>query len=136
MTVLILALTLAMQTGASPVQTIAKEMMSQIDEPRQAVARDAAELSALWRQHAPAKPAPTVDFKTRTVVAVFLGSRMSAGYAVEITGTREDKGMLVVQWQERKPNRDEVTAQIITSPAVIASIPKFSGEIKFEKVDP
>ncbi len=136
MTALILAVTLAMQTGASPVQTIAKEMMSQIDEPKQAVVRDATEFAELWRQHAPAKPAPAVDFKTRTVVAVFLGSRMTAGYTVEITGTREDKGTLIVQWQERKPGRDDVTAQIITSPAVIATIPKFSGAITFEKVDP
>lgn len=131
----LLTLALAAQAGASTVQTIAKETMSQVDTPKQVVARDATEWAALWRQHS-GQQRPVIDFKTRTVVAVFLGSRSSAGYAVEIIGTREDKGTVTVLWQEKRPNRDEVAAQIITSPAVIASIPAFKGEIKFEKVDP
>lgn len=136
MKIVLLAMALAAQAGAAPVQSIAKEMMSQVDVPKQAVAHDAAEWAALWRQHAPGRPAPTVDFKTRTVVAVFLGTRSTAGYAVEITGTRQEKGALIVQWSERQPARDQITAQVLTSPAAIASVPKFTGEIKFEKVDP
>ena len=73
--------------------------------------------------------------RTRTVVAVFLGTRTTGGYAVDIVNTREAGGALVVQWQERRPARDVITAQVITTPAVIASIPKFAGEIRFEKVD-
>ena len=116
MKIMLLAMALAAQAGATPVETIAKDIMSQVDVPKQAVVHDATEWAALWRQHAPAHPAPAVDFKTRTVVAVFLGSRNSAGYAVEITGTRQEKGTLIVQWSERRPGRDEITAQIITSP--------------------
>ena len=136
MKIVLLAMALAAQAGAAPVQSIAKEVMSQIDVPKQAVAHDAAEWAALWRQHAPGQPVPAVDFKTRTVVAVFLGTRSTAGYAVEITGTRQEKGALIVQWSERRPARDQITAQVLTSPAAIASVPKFTGEIKFEKVDP
>ena len=43
--------------------------------------------------------------------------------------------MLIVEWQERRPQRGEVSAQVLTSPAVIATVPKFAGEIKFEKVE-
>ena len=136
MKIVLLAVALAAQAGAVPVQTIAKDVMSQVEMPKQAVAHDAAEWAALWRQHAPRQPVPAVDFKTRTVVAVFLGTRSTAGYAVEITGTRQEKGALIVQWSERRPGRGDITAQVITSPAAIASIPRFTGEIKFEKVDP
>ena len=134
---LTLILAVAMQAAApSPVTLIAKDAMSNVDSPRQAVARDNAEWAALWRAHAGDSAPPTVDFNTRTVVAVFLGSRPSAGFGVEITGTRQDNGALIVQWQERRPSRDDIAAQVITSPAVIASVPKHAGEIKFEKVVP
>lgn len=130
-------LALAMQTPAPApgVVVIAKESMSHVDEPRQIVARTTAEWAALWRQHAGTTTPPAVDFNTRTVVAVFLGTRMAGGYAVEIVGTRESSGTLVIEWQERRPGRDMITAQVITTPAVIATIPKFAGEITFEKVD-
>lgn len=128
-------LALTMQTAAPPpITVIAKEMMSQVESPRQAVARTAAEWEKLWREHSGDPKPPAVDFATRTVVAVFLGSRPSAGYSVEITGTRRDKGALVVQWQERRPPADAILAQVLTSPATFASIPKFAGEIRFEKV--
>ena len=126
-----LILTFALQAGA--VETIATESMSQIDVPKQAVARTAEEWTALWRQHAGETAAPKVDFAARTVVAVFLGSRMSGGFGVEITGTKRQGNVLIVEWRERRPQPGNVAAAVITSPAHIASIPKFTGEIKFEK---
>ena len=127
---------LAAQAGAAGVDTISREAMSYVDEPRQAVARTAAEWATLWRQHAGDTPAPKVDFTKRTVVAVFLGSRSTAGYAVEITGTRKVGSALVVEWREGKPEPGHVTAQVITSPAHLVSIPKFAGEIRFEQSEP
>lgn len=131
-----LMLATAMQAAApSPVQIVSRQAMSMVDEPRQVVARTAAEWATLWRQHAGEQPLPKVDLGTRTVVAVFLGTRSSAGYAVEITGVRQAGGVLIVEWQERRPESGLVTAQVLTSPAVIATVPKFAGEIKFEKVE-
>jgi hypothetical protein len=125
-------LMLAMQ--APSIQTIVADMMSQIESPKQAVARTPVEWTKLWREHAGETPVPKIDFGSRTVVAVFLGTRSSAGYLVEITGTRLDQGALVVEWRERRPERDQVSAQVITSPAHIATIPKFAGDIRFEQV--
>lgn len=132
---MLIGLVLMMTMQAPPIQTIATDAMSQIEEPKQAVARTPAEWTALWRQHAGDTALPKVDLGSRTVVAVFLGTRMSAGYVVEITGTRQDKGALIVQWRERRPEPGMVTAQVITSPAHIATIPKFAGEIRFEKAE-
>lgn len=133
MRLLSLLLTAILQAAIPTVQTVARETMSQVDVPEQAIARNPAEWAALWRRHAPSGPPPAVDFASRTVVAVFLGSRPSGGFDVEITGTRETGGVLTVQWQERRPDPGDVTAQILTSPFHIATIPKFAGEIRFEQ---
>ena len=131
-----LILVTAMQAAVpSRVTVVSRETMSMVEDPKQAVARSAAEWAALWRQHAGDKPLPAVDFGSRTIVAVFLGTRSSAGFAADITGTREANGVLIVEWQERRPQKGEVSAQVLTSPAVIASVPKFAGEIRFEKVE-
>lgn len=125
-------LALAMQAAAF--DTIASDTMSGIETPRQAVARNDQQWAALWQQHAGlGKAAPPVDFSKRTVVAVFLGSRPSAGYRVEVSGTRQEGKTLIVTWREIAPGRDSLLAQVITSPAHLVSIPRFEGEIAFEK---
>jgi hypothetical protein len=122
-----------LQSPAPAFDTVARDDSSGIEEPRQLAVRSAGEWSRLWREHDGSRPAPRVDFATRTVVAVFLGTRPSAGYAVEITGTRADGADLVVQWSERRPEKGMVTAQILTSPAHIVTVPKVAGTVRFEK---
>lgn len=117
----------------APIETLARSSDSGIDEARQAVARSADEWTTLWREHAGNTPAPPVDFSRRTVLAVFLGTRPSAGYAVEIVRTRADGTGLVVEYRERAPEPGMVAAQILTSPAHIVSVPKTTGPIRFEK---
>lgn len=134
MTVAALIVALAIQMAApAPFQPVARDMMSQIDMPRQAVVRTPEEWTALWRQHG-GGDVPKVDFSARTVVAVFLGTRTSGGFSVEFVGTKESAGVLTVQWRERRPERGDVTAQVLTSPMLAVTIPKFAGEIRFEKV--
>jgi PrcB C-terminal len=135
MTLFALIVSLAMQAAPSPpFQTVARDMMSQVDMPRQVVVRTPAEWTALWRQHSTAD-VPAVDFASRTVVAVFLGSRMSAGFSAEFVRTQEAGGVLTVYWTERRPDRGDITAQVITSPMHAAAIPRFAGEIRLEKVE-
>ncbi len=129
-------LSFAVQAASPAIQTVVTDSLSQVEDPKQAIARTPAECEALWRQHAGPAPVPKVDFASRTVVAVFLGTRSSAGYGVEITGTRTEKETLVVEWRERRPKPGDLTAQVITSHAHIATIPKFAGEIRFAKVSP
>lgn len=134
-TIITLILAMAMQATPSSVKVVSRESMSRVEDAKQVVARTPAEFTALWREHAGDVKPPAVDFASRTVVAVFLGTRTSGGFSAEIVGTRESAGALIVQWRENRPGRDEVAAQVMTSPAIIVSIPKFAGEIKFEKVE-
>ncbi|MGV7643070.1 protease complex subunit PrcB family protein, partial [Mycobacterium kansasii] len=77
-------------------QTLNTNMMSGVSRPEQVVARTEPEWRALWERHAPGRTPPAVDFSKNMVVAVFLGSRPSGGYQVQITGVRTQGTTLIV----------------------------------------
>jgi hypothetical protein len=135
-----LVLAIAMQAAGVPpttppaLRTIEHGQISWVDSPRQAVARTPQEWAALWRSHAPDRPLPAIDFSKDMVVAIFLGSRPSAGYAVDITGIKEANGAVVVQYHETQPSSNVVTAQVITDPYHIVVIGKRAGDVIFENV--
>jgi hypothetical protein len=128
------ALAAALQGNAS-LRVLDRGDQSNMDDGRQTVARTAAELSAMWRLHAPERPQPKVDFAREMVVAVFLGTRPTAGFAIDIVGTKEDAGALVVQYRETRPAKGLLTAQVLTSAYAIVALPRHEGAVKFERVD-
>jgi hypothetical protein len=107
---------------------------SNIDSAQQVVVRSAADWGALWKKHAPERPLPAVDFAKETVAAVFLGTRNTGGFGVEIVGAGQKAGTFVVQYRETKPGADTITAQVITSPFLLVAMPKVDGDVKFERV--
>jgi hypothetical protein len=133
-----LLMVIAMQTGPRPdaaIRTIERGQTSRVGSAREVVARTPQEWAGLWHAHAPERPVPDVDFSRETVVAVFLGSRPTAGYSVEIVGVKEGVGGLVVQYYETAPRADMIRAQIITDPFHIVAIPKATGNVVFERVE-
>jgi hypothetical protein len=110
--------------GTIAMTTLNSDQMSGIGREQQAVARTEAEFQALWAKHAVGRPAPAVDFSKHMVIGVFLGSRPSAGFQVQITSVRRDGNVLVVEWAERRP----------TAPSHIITVPMHTGEVRFEKV--
>ena len=118
------------------VTTINTDRMSGIDAAQQSVVRTEAEWNALWQKHAPGRPAPAIDFAKNMVVAVFLGSRPSAGYAVQITDVVSEGNALIVRWQESRPAAGTSAAAVMTAPAHLVSVPRRDGPVKFEKVGP
>ena len=67
------------------------------------------------------------------VIGVFMGSRPSAGFAVEILAVEERAGATVVSYREKAPARDAVAAQVITSAYQLVAVPRRTGEVRFEK---
>ena len=116
--------------------TLAQGTMSNIEEPRQVVVRTAAEWQALWKEHDPQGAVPAVDFAQSIVVGVFLGSRPTAGFAVEIAAVREEAGRTVVEYVERRPPRDELVAQILTSPFHVVRLGRTAGAVEFRRRTP
>jgi len=115
--------------GAPALRSILKGASSNIDSPRQAVARTQAEWSALWKAHDFDQPEPRVDFSREMVVAVFMGGRPTAGFAVEITSVADG----VVTYRETVPAAGGITAQVLTAPFHIVAVPKQAGTLKFSK---
>jgi hypothetical protein len=125
----VMALLLALQ-ATLPMTTIARGANSQIMDARQAVVQNENEWRALWRDHAGDAPAPpAVDFTRFTVVGLFAGSRPSAGYSVEITSVTTRNGETILEYVERQPAADAITAQVITSPFHIVRIAKTAGPV-------
>jgi hypothetical protein len=124
----------AMQAPAP--RTIEKGDQSNVDSAMQALVRTDAEWTALYRKHNFDRQPPKVDFAREMVVAVFMGSRSTAGYTTSILTAMEVKGVLVVRYNEAMPKAGMMTAQIITAPYHIVGIPKATvTDVKFEKVD-
>ena len=113
--------------------TIFRGTQSRIEEPRAVVIRTAGEWSDLWKAHAPAAPVPIVDFRREMVVAVFLGTRPTGGYSVEIA-TIESKGNeTVVIYRAEEPPRDAMATQALTSPAHLVRLAARRGAVRFER---
>jgi hypothetical protein len=131
---LLAALAVLMLQGIAPMRTLARGDQSFIESERQVVARSAAEWIALWRQHDPDRPVPAVDFAKEMAVGVFLGSRNTAGFSVEIVSATVEQGTLVVRYRQQAPSPDAITAQVITMPFHLVAMPKASGDVKFQRV--
>jgi len=130
----VIGLVVAVHSAILPMRTVDKGTQSGVDDPRTVAVRSADDWTTLWRAHAVGKAPPAVDFSREMVVGVFLGSRPTAGYAVEIVGVREESAALVVQYRTASPGGDVMTAQVITSPFHLVAVPKREGDVRFEKV--
>lgn len=128
----------ALQGGAAaePGRQLDRGGQTFVDDRRQVVARTQEEWSALWKQHAPDRPMPRVDFAKEMVIGVFMGSRPTAGFSVRIVSAAEDRGEFVVRYLEQRPAADRMTAQVITSPYHIIAVPRSAAPAKFVSVPP
>src|SRR5262245_3242198 len=115
-------------------KSVDKEPMSGIDTARQVTVRGATDFATLWKSHAADRKMPDVDFNGSMVVGIFLGSRPTAGFGVEIVSAQAEGGALVVKYREARPGRDAISAQVITAPFHLVAVPKFEGTVRFEKL--
>lgn len=127
----LLPLVMMTATPAADLQTIARGTLSGVERPRRVVVRNDEEWRALWKEHAPDQEPPAVDFRARTVIAVFLGSRNTAGYGIEVRSVQREDGKTTVHVHEHRPGPDLVLAQIITTPFHITSVLRLDGPVVF-----
>ena len=136
MKVAIAALLVAVLQSSLPMRSIDQGPESRIDMSKQVSARTADEWDALWKDHGGGRARPAVDFTKEVVAAVFLGSRPSAGYSVQIVRARQEGASLVVSYRETRPAPGALAAQVLTSPYHIVAIPKGSTtDVKFERAN-
>lgn len=114
-------------------RALASGSQSQITTARERLVTSQAEWTALWAEHAPGQPAPAVDFARSSVVALFLGTRPTAGYGIRLREARVDGDTLMVRYEEQTPGPDTMAAELLTSPFLIVALPRHSGPVRFDK---
>jgi protease stability complex PrcB-like protein len=120
--------------GSTELARVAKGDMSGVQTMRQVTVRTAAEWQKLWKEHSPEEKMPAVDFNSNMVVGIFLGSKPSAGYQVEILNVRPEGSDLVVEYAQKQPGRGMMSAQMLTEPYDLVAVPKHAGPVRFVAV--
>lgn len=126
-----LAAALLLQPTGAAFRVIERGGQSRIEDARRVVVRSADQFAALWRQHS-ARPQPAVDFSKESVVGIFLGTRATAGYGVEVVSITRSASGTLVRCVEVAPPADAVTAQVLTFPYVIVATPLLRPPVQFE----
>jgi len=121
--------------GSVPLRPLDRGDSSLISQPQQVTARTEDEWTTLWRQHAPTRPRPEVDFSREMVMGVFLGGRPTAGFRVEILDARFESDTMVVRFRETRPSADAISAQMLTSPYQLVALSARATAIRFEKAE-
>eukprot|EP00585_Thalassiosira_rotula_P012761 CAMPEP_0196131004 /NCGR_PEP_ID=MMETSP0910-20130528/1174_1 /TAXON_ID=49265 /ORGANISM="Thalassiosira rotula, Strain GSO102" /LENGTH=235 /DNA_ID=CAMNT_0041390407 /DNA_START=69 /DNA_END=776 /DNA_ORIENTATION=+ len=75
---------------------------------------------------------PLEVFDNRMVIAVFMGSRSTGGYGVEITSVDQKKDGLVVNFKTSAPAPGDMVSQAFTQPYHIVSVPTTDANVRFE----
>ena len=126
------ALSIASMSAQTPSFTnIAKGDASGQQTAKQVTVRTAAEWTAVWKEHSPTEKMPAVDFAKNMVVGIFLGSKPSTGYEVEIVGVRTEGKDVIVEYVQKQPGRGTMAAQILTEPFHLVATAKHAGTVRF-----
>jgi len=127
----VVALSVALAGGViaadDAVRTLARGSQSGVKKPDRVVAKNQEEWTALWKRHlgeAQTTEAPKVDWSKEMVLAAFMGTRNTGGYALQITGAKEQEGKLTVQVEAKVPKPGGFVTQSITSPFHMVAVPK------------
>ena len=100
------------------------------------VIRDRGAWEAAWRTlhgGVAENAAPEVNFERRMVVLVALGEMSTGGYAVDIQGVVPGDAATVVRYTVTQPGPGCMTSQAITTPVAVASAPRATGAVRFER---
>lgn len=81
------------------------------------------------------KSLQTVNFNTHNVALLDMGLHLSGGYAISVTSVEQGDGFVRVNVASRAPGRDCVTAQVLTSPFVLVTIPKTDDVVFSETLE-
>jgi hypothetical protein len=117
-----------------PFTILAQGIASGVGQPTQIVVRSQSDWAALWSRHARtqlASPPPPVDFSRDMVVALFMGERPTAGYAIEVTRIERTDAGLAVHYRATGPDPAAMNAQVLTRPFQLIRLPRVDDAVTF-----
>ncbi|HYC03776.1 MAG TPA: protease complex subunit PrcB family protein [Azospirillaceae bacterium] len=112
--------------------------ISRAQSPTFLVARTDAEWRALW--DLVGERAPGAMPENLMALAVFLGSRNSSGWGVEIVDIRVDRRQgrreqLLAEYREIRPTSEQFQAQVLTSPWAITLVDRSDFPVRYGKAE-
>ncbi len=121
--------------GNQPVEVIQRKTISfnGPESEQTVVANTPAEWADFWEQHATGQPPVQFNPDKETLVAIFLGSRNTGGYSVELDSVRQENGSIHVYYKERKPGMSQAVTQAFTTPGLVITLPKTTRQIVVEE---
>ena len=128
------ALCVTSASAQAALTSVAKGNTSGHQNAKQVVVRTPAEWKALWSEHSATEKMPAVDFGSNMVVGIFMGTKPSAGHAVEIVAVRTHDKDVIVEFVQTQPGRGTMAAQILTEPYHLVSVPRHAGAVRFSQV--
>jgi hypothetical protein len=97
-----------------------------VDRPTYRLVRSTDELLTIWNQAYGASlnvpPLPRVDLSRETILAVFMGTRPTGGYAIDVRQATLEGGDLFIDLVLVEPAADAITTQALTSPWAIIRV--------------
>ncbi|MFC1801459.1 protease complex subunit PrcB family protein [Nanoarchaeota archaeon] len=81
----------------------------------------------------PVPELPDVNFDEEMVIAVFLGTKPTGGYTIEITEVVETEDSLEVYVKETSPSPRNIVALAVTYPEHIVKVEKTDKEVVFKR---
>jgi hypothetical protein len=100
------------------------------ETPKTRVLRTAEQWDGFWQQVEGDRPRP-LDVSREMAVVIELGLKHTGGYSAEILAVRVQNDQLVVEYRERSPEPGEMVTQALTSPWVIAVVPRTDQPVIF-----
>ena len=120
-----------------PFTTISRGISSRITAQSFLTIRTAQEWQDLWHKHASNSPTPpplpAVDFSRKMVIAIFLGTKPTGGYGVEILRVKMSGDKLLALYKETVPPRGAMVTQVLTQPYHMIKIQQSSVEVIFQQ---
>ena len=96
------------------------------------IIQDSETWASIWKELAkvyyPSPPAPEVDFSKKTIIAVFMGTQMTTGYAIGVKEIIDTGLSVVVRAEENYPVRIAV-GEMLTQPCHIVEVNKISKPV-------
>ncbi|MCC2954578.1 protease complex subunit PrcB family protein [Massilia sp. IC2-477] len=113
-------------------ETIGREVRTNLHTQRNVVVRDEAAWAALWAEHAGAGVAlPKVDFSQKMVIGVFRGPKPNLCYGGGIASVGFQDGKLKVGITDIEPGSGAVCGQAIVYPAHLVVVNRSEAPVEF-----
>lgn len=117
--------------------TLARGQYSGIEEKKYAIVTSREEWEKLWEKlhkfTAPLPDLPVIDFTSEIVLGVFLGTRPTGGYSIEIYELRACDDRIRAFVKSQAPEPEDMVTTALTQPYHIVSLKATGKEIEFKE---